>query len=60
LTKLNKAIAVIEKPFSLDVLDYMINNSVIFEKLERINLNQEEKDISQKLYEVMAILQNAV
>jgi hypothetical protein len=38
----------------------MINNSVIFEKLERINLNQEEKDISQKLYEVMAILQNAV
>jgi CheY-like chemotaxis protein len=60
LTKLNKAIAVIEKPFSLDMLDYMINNSVIFEKLEKINLNQEEKDISQKLYEVMAILQNAV
>ena len=60
LTKLNKAIAVIEKPFSLDVLDYMINNSVIFEKLEKINLNQEEKDISQKLYEVMAILQNTV
>jgi len=60
LTKLNKAIAVIEKPFSLDVLDYMINNSIIFEKLEKINLNQEEKDISQKLHEVMAILQNAV
>jgi len=60
LTKLNKAIAVIEKPFSLDVLDYMINNSVIFEKLEKINLNQEEKDISQKLSEVMTILQNHI
>lgn len=60
LTKLNKAIAVIEKPFSLDVLDYMINNSMIFEKLEKINLNQEEKDISQKFSEVMDILQNHI
>jgi len=60
LTKLNKAIAVIEKPFSLDVLDYMINNSVFFEKLEKINLNLEEKVISQKLSEVMNVLQNHI
>ena len=57
LTKLDRAIAVIEKPFSLDVLDHMINNSVIFEELEKINLNQEEKDIKQKMSEVMTVLE---
>ncbi|NQV39683.1 MAG: response regulator [Nitrosopumilus sp.] len=60
LTKLNKAIAVIEKPFSLDVLDYMINNSEIFERLEKININQEEKDITQKMSEIMTVLQNPI
>lgn len=60
LTKLNKAIAVIEKPFSLEVLDYMINTSDIFEKLEKININQQEKDISKKISEIMAVLQNQV
>ncbi len=57
LTRLNRAIAVIEKPFSLDVLDHMINNTAFFEKLEKINLNQEERDISTKLSEVMTVLQ---
>lgn len=39
LTRLDKAIEVIEKPFSLDVLDYTISNSEIFNKLEAININ---------------------
>ena len=60
LTKLNKAIAVIEKPFSLDVLDYMINNSEIFERLEKININQQERDINEKMSEIMTVLQNPI
>ncbi len=60
LTKLDKAIAVIEKPFSLDVLDYMINNSEIFDKLEKININQKEKEVNEKMTEIMAILQNPI
>ena len=60
LTKLDRAIAVIEKPFSLDVLDHMISNSVIFEELEKINLNQEEKDIKQKMSEVLNVLEKQV
>ena len=60
LTKLNRAIAVIEKPFSLDVLNHMINNVAIFEGLERININQEEKEISQKMSEIMTVLQNQI
>ena len=53
---MNKAIAVIEKPFSLDVLDHMINSTEIFEKLDRIS--QEEKEISQKVSEIMTVLEN--
>ncbi len=60
LTKLDRAIAVIEKPFSLDVLDDMINNTAIFEKLEKININQKEKNISQKMTEAMIVLQNQI
>jgi len=60
LTKLDRAIAVIEKPFSLDVLDDMINNTAIFEKLEKININQKEKNISQKMSEAMIVLQNQI
>jgi len=58
LTKLNRAIAVIEKPFSLDVLNHMINNVAIFEGLEKININQEEKEINKKMSEIMTVLQN--
>ncbi|MHA7647206.1 response regulator [Nitrosopumilus sp. S4] len=58
LTKLNKAIEVLEKPFSLEKLDKMINETTIFEKLEKININQEEKEVSEKLIEVMEILKN--
>ncbi|MFQ5781562.1 MAG: response regulator [Nitrosopumilus sp.] len=60
LTRLDRAIAVIEKPFSLDVLDHMINNTEIFEKLEKININQEEKDIEQKMSEALTVLQNQI
>ena len=60
LTRLNKAIAVIEKPFSLDVLDYMISNSEIFNRLEKININQQEKDINEKMAEIMTVLQNPI
>lgn len=60
LTKLNKAIAVIEKPFSLEVLDHMVNTPNIFEKLEKININQQEKDISKRMSEIMIVLQNQV
>jgi len=60
LTKLNRAIAVIEKPFSLDVLEYMINNNEVFEKLDKISINQEEKDINRKLSEIMTVLQNQI
>ena len=60
LTKLDKAIAVIEKPFSLDVLDHMINNTEVFEKLDKITINQEEKEMSQKISEIMTVLQNQI
>jgi len=56
LTRLNKAIEVIEKPFSLDALDNMINNTTIFDKLEGINIRQEEMDITEKLSQVLTIL----
>ena len=58
LTKLNRAIAVIEKPFSLDVLNHMINSTEVFDKLDKININQEEKDLNRKLSEIMTVLQN--
>ena len=60
LSKLNRVIAVIEKPFSLDVLEHMINNITIFEKLEKMNINQQEKDIKQKVSEIMTVLQNQI
>ncbi|MCV0430122.1 response regulator [Nitrosopumilus sp.] len=60
LTKLNRAIAVIEKPFSLEALDHMINNTEVFEKINKININQEEKDISKKVSEVITILENQI
>lgn len=56
LTRLNKAIEVIEKPFSLDALDNMINNTTIFEKLEKINIRQEERDVTEKLADAMIVL----
>jgi len=60
LTKLDRAIPVIEKPFSLDVLEHMINNTKIFEKLDKISINQEEKDTNQKLSEIMNVLENQI
>ena len=58
LTRLNKAIEIIEKPFSLETLDNIINKTTILEKLEKINIRQEEKDISKKLDDAMTILKN--
>jgi len=60
LTKLNRAIAVIEKPFSLDVLKHMINNVTIFKKLEKININQQERNNKQKVAEIITVLQNQI
>ena len=60
LTKLDRAIPVIEKPFSLDVLEHMINNTEVFEKLDKISINQEEKDTKQKLSEIMTVLENQI
>ena len=60
ISKLNRAIAVIEKPFSLDVLEHMINNVAIFEKLEKININQKERDIKEKVAEIMTVLENQI
>ncbi len=60
LTKINKAIAVIEKPFSLDVLEHMINNTEVFDKLDKITINQEEKELSKKLSEIMTVLENQI
>ena len=60
LTKLKRAIAVIEKPFSIDVLEHMINNVAIFEKLEKININQQKKDIKEKVAEIMTVLENQI
>ena len=60
LTKLNRAIAVIEKPFSLNVLEHMINNAEVFDKLDKITINQEEKDLSRKVSDIMMILQNQI
>jgi len=56
LTTLNKAIEVLEKPFLLEALDNMINKTTIFEKLEKINIRQEEKKISEKLADAMKVL----
>ena len=56
LTRLNKAIEVIEKPFSLDALDNIINDTTILEKLEKINISQKERDITDKLTEVLTVL----
>ena len=48
LTRLDKAIAVIEKPFSLDVLDYMISNSEIFNRLEKSTSINKKKTLMKK------------
>ncbi len=58
LTQLNRVIEVIEKPFSLEALDNMINQTKVHEKLQKININQQEKEVSEKVIEVMAILKN--
>ena len=58
LSRLDKAIAVIEKPFSLDVLNHMVDNTAMFEKLEKMNINQKEKEIDEKMSEAMTIIQN--
>ncbi|WP_299290414.1 response regulator [Nitrosopumilus sp.] len=58
LSRLDRAIAVIEKPFSLDVLNHMVDNTTMFEKLDKVNINQTEKEIDEKMAEAMTIIQN--
>jgi len=38
----------------------MINNVAIFEKLEKININQQERNNKQKVEEIMTVLQNQI
>src|SRR3989338_10662013 len=58
LTKINKAIEVIKKPFSVEALDDMINNKTLLNKFEEINLNQKEENISARYSNAMSILNN--
>lgn len=43
LTKINRVIAVIEKPFSPCMLDDMINSTQISNKLNEISIHQEKR-----------------
>ncbi len=57
LTKTNKLIEVIKKPFSIEALDDMINNKTIFNKFEEINSNHKE-DIAARYSNAITILNN--
>jgi hypothetical protein len=56
LTKTNKLIEIIKKPFSIEALDDMINNKTIFNKFEEINSNH--KDIAARYSNAITILNN--
>jgi CheY-like chemotaxis protein len=56
LTNLNKAIEIIKKPFSIEVLEDMINNKSLLNKFNEVNSNQ--KDITIKYSIAMTILNN--
>jgi len=56
LTHLNKAIEVIKKPFSIEALNDMINNKILFNKLKEINSNQKEENASTRYSNAMLIL----
>ena len=56
LTKTNKLIEVIKKPFSIEALDDMINNKTIFNKFEEINSNH--KDVAARYSNAITILNN--
>lgn len=58
LTKINRAIEVIKKPFSIDALDDMINNKTLLNKFKEINSNQKEENISVRYSNAMLILNN--
>lgn len=36
----------------------MVDNTAMFEKLDRLNINQKEKEIDEKMSEAMTIIQN--
>lgn len=57
LTKINKAIEIIKKPFSVEALDDMINNKTLLDKFEEINSNDKEC-ISTKYTNAISILNN--
>lgn len=56
LTKINKVIEIIKKPFS-EALDDMINNKTLLNKFEKINSNDNE-NISVKYTNAISILNN--
>ena len=56
IVKLNKAIEVIEKPFSIEILNQMINKKTLLEKFEQINMDKKEKPAFTKYSEALVIL----
>ena len=57
LTKINKAIEVIKKPFTVETLEDMISNKILLNEFKEINSNQKE-DISVKYSNAITILNN--
>ncbi|QUC65673.1 response regulator [Nitrosopumilus sp. K4] len=58
ISRLNKVVEMIQKPFSIEALDDMINNKTLLDKIEQKNINQVEKSSFEKYNEAMLILQN--
>jgi CheY-like chemotaxis protein len=57
LTKINKVIEVIKKPFTVEALEDMINKKILLNEFKKINSNQKE-DIYVKYSNAITILNN--
>ena len=58
LKNLNKAIEVIQKPFSIEQLDDMISQTSIYKKLERIKVSDSDEFISEKASYALNLIKN--
>jgi CheY-like chemotaxis protein len=58
LAYLNKAIEVIEKPFSLESLTSMINQTTVYEKLEVVNTSKDWSHAPEKISGILEIIKN--
>lgn len=54
----NKAIEVIKKPFGIEELEKIINQTSIYEKLEKINITDNDKFVSEKATYAMRLIEN--